>query len=89
MERFTDAVAILAVLTGLNPDYYWYISQTSQVAALFLPWSTANAAAIAAGDKSFETSLAGARWTQEPQKYHARSLAELRRNERVVAAYLG
>ncbi len=37
MSRFTDAVAILAVLTGLNPDYYWYISQTSQVAALFLP----------------------------------------------------
>ena len=37
MERFTDAVAILAVLTGLNPDYYWYISQTSQFAALLLP----------------------------------------------------
>lgn len=50
-----------------------------EVGALFLPWSTANAAAIAAGEKSFETMLAGARWTQEPQKYHARSLAELRR----------
>ena len=50
-----------------------------EVGALFLPWSAANAAAIAAGQKSFETSLAGAAWSQEPQKYHARSLAEIRR----------
>ena len=50
-----------------------------EVAGLFLPWSVANAAAIAADQKSFELSLAGAPWSQEPQKYHARSLAELRR----------
>lgn len=50
-----------------------------EVGALFLPWSAANAAAIAAGEKSFTLSLAGAEWTQEPQKYHARSLAEIRR----------
>ena len=50
-----------------------------EVAGLFLPWSTANAAAIAAGQKSFEMTLGGAAWSQEPQKYHARSLAELRR----------
>jgi glutathione S-transferase len=50
-----------------------------EVAGLFLPWSTANAAAIARGDKSFETTLGGAPWRQEPQKYHARSLAEIRR----------
>ena len=56
-----------------------------EVAALFLPWSSANAAAIAAGDKTFETTLAGARWTQEPQKYHARSLAELRRKYAAAA----
>ena len=29
--------------------------------------------------KSFEMSLGGASWSQEPQKYHARSLAEIRR----------
>lgn len=52
---------------------------TDEVAALFLPWSAANAAAIEKGDKSFEVKLAGAAWSQEPQKYHARSLAELRR----------
>ena len=52
---------------------------TEEVGALFLPWSAANAAAIGRGDKSFTLSLGGAAWTQEPQKYHARSLAELRR----------
>ncbi|MBS0223800.1 MAG: glutathione S-transferase family protein [Proteobacteria bacterium] len=50
-----------------------------EVGALFLPWSTANAAAIQKGDKSFEVTLAGAAWSQEPQKYHARSFAEIRR----------
>lgn len=49
-----------------------------EVGALFLPWSQANAAAIDRGDKSFTTTLAGSEWTQEPQKYHARSLAEIR-----------
>ncbi len=52
---------------------------TQEVGGLFLPWSAANAAAIARGDKSFAMSLGGAEWTQEPQKYHARSLAEIRR----------
>ena len=50
-----------------------------EVGALFLPWSAANAAAIAGAEKSFALSLGGAEWTQEPQKYHARSLAEIRR----------
>ncbi|WP_421998207.1 glutathione S-transferase family protein [Reyranella sp.] len=52
---------------------------TEEVAGWFLPWSTANAAAIAAGDKSFTIRLGDTEWTQEPQKYHARSLGELRR----------
>lgn len=55
-----------------------------EVGALFLPWSVANAAAIAAGDKNFEMSLGGAAWSQEPQKYHARSLAEIRRKYAAV-----
>ncbi|SJZ53085.1 Glutathione S-transferase [Enhydrobacter aerosaccus] len=50
-----------------------------EIGALFLPWSAANAEAIAKGSKSFEMTLAGAAWAQEPQKYHARSLAEIRR----------
>jgi glutathione S-transferase len=50
-----------------------------EVGRLFLPWSAANAEAIAKGDKSFSMTLGGATWTQEPQKYHARSLQEIRR----------
>lgn len=50
-----------------------------QVAALFLPWSAANARAIATGAETFDLALKGRHWQQKPQKYHARSLAELRR----------
>jgi glutathione S-transferase len=49
-----------------------------QVGALFLPWSDANARALAAGEDSFTVELASGSWTQKPQKYHARSLAKLR-----------
>lgn len=50
-----------------------------EVGRLFLPWSAANAAAIAKGDKTFTMTLADAAWMQEPQRYHARSLQEIRR----------
>ncbi len=50
----------------------------AEVAARFLPWSVANAAAIAAGQDEFSVALADGPWTQAPQKYHARSLARLR-----------
>jgi glutathione S-transferase len=58
---------------------------TDQVAELFLPWSTANAAAIAANDEEFTVSLAGHDWTQKPQKYHARSLAALKAKYHAVS----
>ena len=37
MERITDAIAIIAVITGVNPDFYYWLGQTSQIAALLLP----------------------------------------------------
>ena len=49
-----------------------------QVAGMFLPWSNANAEAIASGAAEFDVTLKGKRWTQRPQKYHARSLAALK-----------
>jgi len=49
-----------------------------QVGRLFLPWTVANAAAIAAGSDEFSVELAGKTWTQKPQKYHAKSLQALR-----------
>ena len=50
-----------------------------QVGALFLAWSVANAAAVAAAAETFTVALPGGSWTQKPQKYHARSLTALRR----------
>jgi len=50
-----------------------------QVGRLFLPWSDANARAIAEGRESFSVDLDGRAFEQKPQKYHAKSLAELRR----------
>jgi glutathione S-transferase len=49
-----------------------------EIAAIFLPWSTANAAALAAGEKTFSVDLGGTAFSQEPQKYHAKSLAALK-----------
>ena len=49
-----------------------------QVAGVFLPWDVANAQAIVAGADEFDVMLKGNRWTQKPQKYHARSLGVLR-----------
>ena len=50
-----------------------------QIGALFLPWSDANAKAIAAGQEEMSVRTAAGIFTQKPQKYHARSLAELRK----------
>ncbi len=63
-------------LDALAPTLEPLLSQ--EVGALFLPWSAANAAAIGRGDKSFTVNLGEVSWAQEPQKYHARSLAEIR-----------
>jgi glutathione S-transferase len=50
-----------------------------QVAGLFLPWSRANADAIAMDMASFSVKLRSGEWQQKPQKYHARSLLALRK----------
>ncbi len=55
------------------------------IAQLFLPWSDANARAIATGGEEFEVELAGRPWQQKPQKYHARSLQKLRERYAAVA----
>ncbi len=49
-----------------------------QIGRLFMPWTLANAAAIAAGRDEFTVELNGRTWTQKPQKYHAKSLRALR-----------
>jgi len=49
-----------------------------EIAAVFFPWSAANARALSAGQKEFTVELDGKPFTQETQKYHAKSLAALR-----------
>jgi glutathione S-transferase len=57
----------------------------SIVGRLFLPWSVANAHAVATNAESFSVTLDGRMWTQKPQKYHARSLASLREKYAAIA----
>jgi glutathione S-transferase len=56
-----------------------------EIAAVFLPWSDANARALAEGRESFEVNLEGRPFSQHVQKYHARSLGEIRRKFAGVA----
>ena len=49
-----------------------------QVGALFLPWSVANARALAAGEDKVSVELKGETYEQDVVKYHAKSLAVLR-----------
>jgi glutathione S-transferase len=49
-----------------------------QVGALFCPWTVANAAAMASGEEEFSVELNGKTFTQQPQKYHAKSLVVIR-----------
>lgn len=51
----------------------------SYVGRYFLPWTRANAAALAAGEAEFGVELPGGRYVQAPQKYHAKSLAALQK----------
>ena len=61
---------------GLAPTLMPFL--TEQVGALFCPWTVANAKAMAAGEEEFSVELAGKVFTQQPQKYHAKSLVALR-----------
>src|ERR1700730_4091621 len=55
-----------------------------QVGRLFMPWTVANAAALAKGREDFSVELGGRTWTQKPQKYHAKSLVALREKYQAV-----
>lgn len=49
-----------------------------QLAGLFLPWSTANAGAVASGAGNFSVTLRGETWDEISQTHPARTLAVLR-----------
>ena len=69
--------------SALEPTLLPFLEQ--QVGALFLPWSAANARALADGAEEFNVELASGSWTQKPQKYHARSLRAIRAKYAEVA----
>lgn len=50
----------------------------SEVGGLFLPWTTANAGALAEGQPEFSVELEGSSFSQQTQKYHAKSLGVLK-----------
>ncbi len=49
-----------------------------EVAGVFLPWSDANARALGRGEAEFNVEIEGQPFSQNTQKYHAKSLALLR-----------
>jgi glutathione S-transferase len=56
-----------------------------EVGGIFLPWSAANARALAQGETTFRLTLGGEDFEQETQKYHAKSLAALKARHAAVA----
>jgi glutathione S-transferase len=56
-----------------------------EVGAVFFPWTAANATALAAGKPEVSVVLGGRPFSQEPQKYHAKSLAALRARYAAIA----
>jgi len=56
-----------------------------EVAGVFLPWSEANAKALAAGEDELSVDLPGGTFRQQPQKYHAKTLRALRERYAAVA----
>ena len=56
-----------------------------EMAAVFFPWTLANARAVAAGEKEFSVEIGGRPFSQETQRYHAKSLGALRSRYAAVA----
>ncbi len=56
-----------------------------EIGAVFLPWTRANAAAVAVGDKTFSLELDGRPFGQDTQRYHAKSLGALRARYAAIA----
>lgn len=55
-----------------------------EIGGVFFPWTVANAAALASGQKEFSLQLEGKPFSQETQKYHAKSLHALRQRYAAV-----
>ncbi|MEW6775208.1 MAG: glutathione S-transferase family protein [Bdellovibrionota bacterium] len=56
-----------------------------EIGKIFFPWTAENAKAVAAGAKEFQMELDGRPYSQEPQKYHAKSLGVLKQKYAAIA----
>jgi hypothetical protein len=56
----------------------------SEVAETYLVWMAANAAAVAADASAVSAELAGSAFSQKPQRYAAKALAEIRRKRALL-----
>ncbi len=94
IERMLNPVALgeFESWSTLAPTLMPLLKQ--EIGERFLPWSEANARALAAGEKHFSVELNNQVFSQEAQKYHAKSLAALKvkfqlvRNEEKLRAIL-
>jgi glutathione S-transferase len=69
--------------TSLSPTLAPFVKR--MCGDLFLPWSEANAKALAAGLETYDVELDNRTWTQKPVKYQAKSLAAIRKKYAEVA----
>ncbi len=60
-----------------------------EVAGAYLVWMNANSEAVAADAQQVAVEIAGAQFSQKPQRYAAKALAELRRKRALVADHAG
>jgi glutathione S-transferase len=58
-----------------------------EIGGVFLPWAAANAAAHAAGQPNWTADIAGIAWTQDTQKYSARTFGDIRRRRAAVGPH--
>lgn len=94
MQHFPNTMAWVARMVSPKPmgefESWESLSPTltplliEEVAARYLVWSMANSAAMAKGEESFSVDIGGAKFSQTPQKYHARSLAAIRAKARAA-----
>ena len=88
-ERMLAPIAVGAFesLSALRPTLEPFLAGPVRI---FLTWSAANAVAIDSGAEEMTVDIDGQTWTQSvggPQKYHAKSLKELRRKYKAVATH--
>lgn len=58
----------------------------SQISQRFIPWTLANEQALAQNQAELEVTILGEQWRQKPQKYHVKSLQQLRVKYQAISA---